>query len=160
MTLLSYIQPKLSLSLATLLLVALASYPTAPTPMSADEQKVREVIGYYFKGAETSDPSYFERAFDVENAHMKAVGTDSTGLQRVRTIPIANAIASWTRNPPEETWGKIHSVDIIDGKLAHATIEILFRGYVYVDVMALYKLNDDWKIVYKTYVSRGRVSDS
>lgn len=91
---------------------------------------------------------------------MKYVRADSTGQQYIGTMPIADAIASWTSQPPEESWGKIHDVKILDDKLAHATIELLFRGRLYVDVMALYKVNDDWKIVNKTYVSRGLYTGS
>ena len=157
---LSNIRPKRTLYLIPFILVTAASALVASTPMSEDEQRVRDVVGLYFKGAETGNASYFERAFDVENAHMKSVRTDSTGLQQIRTTPIARAIEGWTSRPPEESWGKIHTVNVIDGKLAHATIEILFRGTIYVDVLALYKVNDDWKIVNKTYVSRGRVGGS
>ena len=160
MTYLLHTRSKIIMGVTALGLIAASLSLVASSPMSEDEQRVREVVGLYFKGAEKSEASYFERAFDVENGHMKYVRTDSTGHQSIRTIPIAQAIAGWTSRPAEESWGKIHHVNLIDGKLAHATIEILFRGSVYVDVLALYKANDDWKIVNKTFVSRGPVEQS
>ena len=89
---------------------------------------------------------------------MKFVLTDrETGEQSVRRVPIEDAIKGWTSREAEESWGKVLDVSIVDDKLAHATIELLWRGNLYVDVMAMYKVNDEWKIVNKTFVSRGPV---
>jgi hypothetical protein len=123
---------------------------------SQSEQEVRAVMDLYFKGAATAEPSYFEEAFDVENGHMKSIGRSEDGTETVRTTPIPAAIDGWTRHAPEKSWGKVLNVDVIDDRLAHATVELLWRGTIYVDVMGLYKVNDQWKIVNKTFVSRGR----
>lgn len=136
-------------------LIAFSTVAFSPS-MSAAEAEVRETVDLYFKGAVTGEASYFEEAFDVENGHMKYVrGNESDGYT-IRTTPIRDAIAGWTRSPDPESEGQILDVKLLDDKLAHVTLEIFYKGRDYVDVLALYKVGDDWKIVNKTFVSHGR----
>jgi len=136
-------------------LVAVSTVAFSPS-MSATEAEVRETVDLYFKGAVTGEASYFEEAFDLENGDLKSVwGNDADGYA-IRTIPIRDAIAGWTRSPDPESEGQILDVKMVDDKLAHVTLEIFYKGRDYVDVLALYKVGDDWKIVNKTYVSHGR----
>jgi hypothetical protein len=123
---------------------------------SAEEAAVRTAVGYYIKGAQTADAADFERAFAVEIADMKWVWKDpETGVETLGSRPITEAIESWTKAGKAESWGKVVDVRIVDDKLAHATIELLWQEHLYVDVMSLYKVNGEWKIVNKTFVSRG-----
>lgn len=136
--------------------VAVATLALAPKPMSDDETAVRAVAQLYIDGAATVEAEYFNKAFAVPGADMKYVRTDrETGETSLRRVPIEDAIKGWTSRPAEKSWGKVLNVDIIDGKLAHATVEILWGGTIYVDVMAMYKIGDEWKIVNKTFVNRG-----
>jgi len=124
---------------------------------SAEEAAVRDAVGFYIKGAASADAADFERAFAVDVADMKWVRKDrETGVETLGSRPISEAIESWTKAGKGESWGKVVDVRIIDDKLAHATIELLWQEHLYVDVMSLYKLNGEWKIVNKTFVSRGR----
>ncbi len=145
--------------LPSLFALALIVVIAAFAPMSENEKEVRAAMDLYIKGAATAEATYFEQAFAVEIADMKSVRTNDEGVQEVRVRSIKDAIVSWTSAPAQESWGKILDVKIIDDKLAHSTVELLFGGYIYVDVMSLYKVNDQWKIVNKTYVSRGPVTD-
>ncbi|MCI0490914.1 MAG: nuclear transport factor 2 family protein [Blastocatellia bacterium] len=127
---------------------------------SNDDKEIRDVVELYFKGAATSEAHYFEKAFDVANAHMKYVTKDQSGKEMVRIVPITDAIKGWTSRPPEKSWGKILSLDLVDDKMAVAKVEMLYRGTIYVDLLSLYKINGEWKIVNKVFVSRGRVPDA
>lgn len=127
--------------------------------MADQEAAVRATIDLYIGGAASGQAAPFLEAFDP-HADIKSLRTNSeTGLQEIRVTPIEAAIQGWTSRPPEESWGRILDVRIVDDQLAHVSLELLWRGTVYVDVMALYKANDAWKIVGKTYVSRGPVRD-
>lgn len=137
-----------------LALVAIVNL-AASNAMSAAEAEVRETVDLYFKGAVTGEASYFNEAFDLENGHMKSVWGNDTDGYAIHTTPIRDAIAGWTRSPDPASEGQILEVKMLDDKLAHVTLEIFYKGRDYVDVLALYKVGDDWKIVNKTYVSHG-----
>ncbi|MHC5066837.1 MAG: nuclear transport factor 2 family protein [Planctomycetota bacterium] len=146
---------RLLLPIAVLPLVFFMPSLAPADPDAAEIAAVSETLELYFKGAETNEAKYFEQAFDVPNAHMKALRMREGEEPHVQVTPIADAIANWTRGEPQETWGKIHKVRIIDDYLASAEVEILFKGHVYIDLMTLYKVGENWKIVNKTFRSRG-----
>lgn len=143
--------------LPTALLVVVSGMFAATTWYeSAEEAAVRSTMDQYIKGAETREAKYFEKAFAVEIADMKYVRKDrDTGKESLMSVPIPQAIENWTSRGPAESWGKVVDVRVVDEKLAHATVELLWQGHLYVDVMSLYKVNGEWKIVNKTFVSRG-----
>jgi len=121
------------------------------------EKEIRETIGLYFKGAETISPEYFEQAFALGVADMTYVRRDrETGTEVVQRVPIEDAIKGWTSGEAGETWGKITDITVLDNRLAHVTLDILWSGNVYTDVMAMYRVNDEWKIVNKTFVVKER----
>ena len=72
----------------------------------------------------------------------------------VLSVPIRDAIKKWTSRPADESWGKVLSIDIVDGRMAVSKVEMLYRGHIYIDLLSLYKINGDWKIVNKTFVRR------
>ena len=49
---------------------------------------------------------------------------------------------------------EILSLDVVDGSLAVAKVEISREGGSYVDYLVLYRLASGWRIVTKTFVSR------
>ena len=125
---------------------------------SAEEAAVRTAVGYYIDGAKSADPADFQKAFAVDVADMKYVWKDKeTGVESLVSVPITKAIENWTKAGKARSWGKVVDVRIVDDKLAHATIELEWQGNLYVDVMSLYKVNEEWKIVNKTFVGRGKV---
>lgn len=138
--------------------LALGVTTAAVWPAHPAEEGIREAIDHYFKGAELTSAEHFEQAFAVEAADMTFVRADrETGVESVRRVPIADAIQGWTRNPAGETWGKITDIQVLDDRLAHVTLDILWRGVIYTDVMAVYRVNDEWKIVNKTFVVKERL---
>lgn len=142
---------------STLLLVLAVVFAASTWYESKEEAAVRDAVGYYIDGAASADAADFEKAFAVEIADMKSVWKDpETGVEKLSSVPISKAIEGWTKKGKAKSWGKVVDVRIVDDKLAHATIELEWQGNLYVDVMSLYKVNDEWKIVSKTYVSRGK----
>lgn len=79
---------------------------------------------------------------------------EKDGVEALHSVPIREAIKHWTASSPAESWGRVRSVDIVDGKMAIAKVEMLFHGTVYIDLLSLYKVNGAWKIVNKTFVRR------
>ena len=46
----------------------------------------------------------------------------------------------------------IQSLEIIDSQLAVATVKIPLKGSYYIDCLELQKINEEWKIVLKSFV--------
>ena len=136
------------------LVLLLAANPVHSSSQDSDVAGVERAIELYFEAARTHDAELFEEAFDVPNAHLKALRSRPGEPDEVRVVPIRDAIASWVLGEPEPSSGRILSIDVLDGKLATATLEIVFKGRTYVDVMSLYRVSGQWKIVNKVYVSR------
>jgi hypothetical protein len=128
----------------------------SPNAPSEEEAAVKEVAQLYIDGARTGKADLFNEAFYVGVADMKYIHKDrESGDEMVASVPIDEAIPEWVEYSDAESHGEVVDVRIIDDKLAHATIEILWAGHQYVDVMSMYKINGEWKIVNKTFVDRG-----
>ncbi len=76
------------------------------------------------------------------------------GVDGVVSVLIRDAIKRWTSRPADKSWGKVLSIDIVDGHMAAATVEMIYRGHIYLDLLSLHKINGDWKIVNKLFVHR------
>lgn len=123
---------------------------------SASEAAVRAAVQHYIDGAASGSEAEFNTAWDVTAGHMQYVRKGEDGKEAVHVVPIADAIKRWCSAPPAESWGKITDVMIVDDKLAHATVEMLWQGTIYVDYLSLYNVGGEWKIVNKVFVSRGK----
>lgn len=123
---------------------------------SSSEAAVRAAVQHYIDGAATGKEEEFNTAWDVQAGHMKFVRKGDDGKEFVYVVPIADAIKHWCAAPPAESWGKITDVSIVDDKMAHVKVEMLWQGTIWVDYLSLLKVNGDWKIVSKLFVSRGK----
>lgn len=139
--------------LAAAVIAGVGSIIYAGTGTSADYASVHTVINSYFEGARTATSAPFEKAWELENGRMVFVRRKD-GVDGVVSVPIRDAIKRWTSRPADESWGKVLSIDIVDGRMAVAKVEMLYRGHIYIDLLSLYKINGDWKIVNKLFVRR------
>ncbi len=139
--------------LAIAVIAGVGSIIYAGTGTSADYESVHAVIDSYFEGARTATSAPFEKAWELENGRMVFVRRKD-GVDGVVSVPIRDAIKRWTSKPADESWGKVLSIDIVDGRMAVSKVEMLYRGNIYIDFLSLYKINGDWKIVNKTFVRR------
>ncbi len=139
--------------LAAGVIAGVGSVIYAEARTSADYASVHAVIDSYFEGARTATSAPFEKAWELENGRIVFVRRKD-GIDGVISVPIRDAIKSWTSKPADESWGKVLSIDIVDGRMAAAKVEMLYRGHIYIDLLSLYKINGDWKIVNKTFVRR------
>lgn len=120
---------------------------------TADYAAVHATIDSYFEGAKTATAAPFEKAWDLEHGRMVYVKLQD-GVETLQAVPIKDAIKSWTSKPAEESWGKVLSIEVTDGRMAAVMVEMLYRGNIYVDLLSLYKINGEWKIVNKQFVRR------
>ena len=72
-------------------------------------------------------------------------------------MTFSEVLARGSRPQPE--YGlryEIQALDVIDDRLAVARVEQSRKGGSYVDVLVLYRIAGEWRIVTKTFVSRSR----
>jgi protease I len=148
------VKPLQALSLAAVAVATISTLAFAAQE-SSDEQAVRRRIDLYFEGAKTGKAEPFEKAWDTQTGVMLHV-SKREGTEQLRATPAAEAIKGWASRPAAESWGKVLSLDIVDGKLAVAKVEMLWQGTIYVDYLSLYKIKGEWKIVSKVFVGRGK----
>jgi hypothetical protein len=141
-----------SLALAVVAVAAAVVFPSQTG--SPDDAGVRAAVELYFRGVAMNSADDLNRCFDP-NAHLKLVRRNDAGTEQVVAVPIDRAIASWTSRPHAKSWGRIVSVEQIDGRIAVVKAEVLWQGHLYLDVLTLYRVNSEWHIVDKIFVDEG-----
>jgi hypothetical protein len=140
---------KNSLSLASLLLVAVASTAQAQAPQSAEEKNVMAVITRVFDGMKEADSAKVRTAF-APGARFSSVGTRANP----DTI-VYQAVDGWLAGiaGSNKTWEeKLKNVRItVDGNMASAWMDYTFHlngalRHCGVDSIELLKVKGEWKI--------------
>jgi hypothetical protein len=119
-----------------------------------DEEGIRAAVGGYFAGLETRDAGALRRCF-APCAHLKFVRKAVDGSEEAVAVPIDRAIDSWMSAPPAPTRGSVLSVDQPGADLAVVKAEVLWQGRLYLDVLTLYRVGGEWRIVDKVFVNKG-----
>lgn len=124
-------------------------------PKTGDEyQAVIDTAFNYFNGAAKGDQDLLAKAFDMEFGHIKMVRVDEeTGKETIRSVPLGE-FAKVFKKATQDTWtADILSVDIVDNKMAMVKLDFHTPKNHYVDYLIMYKRNDNWRIINKTFVS-------
>lgn len=138
---------------ALLLVVALAAAAAAVwLPTSAqdkDEAGVRKAIDYYLQGHATGDGEHHKKAFHPE-AKLFWI-RDGQFAQRTS----AEYIAGSSGKPAADEAQRKRSIEMIDitGNAAVAKVVLDYPHTRFTDYMSLLKIDGEWKIVNKTFVS-------
>ena len=136
----------------TAALAALLNLSTAERPRSADEHAaVHAAVDGYLDGVAKADAALLERVWDLDQGRMVFVRARD-GNETVVDVPIRDAIQRWTSRTPDPSSGRVLSINIIDGRMALAQVDMVYGPHHYVDLLSLYKVNGAWKIVNKTFV--------
>lgn len=108
---------------------------------------IEETINHYFDGMINHNSDSIKKAF-TPTASMKWV--EKGEYKEV------NAVSALTEyldaNKPTKSIARITSVNV-QGNAANVGLEIEYETFTFVDYMHLLKINDDWKIVSKTYTT-------
>ena len=120
----------------------------------SDVSSIRETIERYVVGWRTGDLELLAEAFAVEEGVVLWRSGDP-GQQVLDGMTFEEILARGSRPNPGygEPW-EILDLDVVDGALAVAKVEISRSGGSYVDYLVLYKLARGWRIVTKTFVTR------
>ncbi|MBD0325397.1 MAG: nuclear transport factor 2 family protein [Pyrinomonadaceae bacterium] len=135
------------LSVAILTVAVAVWWPTSA--QDKDEAGVRQAIEYYFQGHATGNGENHKKAFHTE-AKLFWI-RDGQFAQRTSAEYIAGA----SGKPAADEAQRKRSIEMIDitGNAAVAKVVLDYPQVRFTDYMSLLKINGEWKIVNKTFVS-------
>lgn len=144
------------LQIITLFCIGLLSISGHATSITGQEYKAVVDTAYdYFNGAANGDQSLLSGAFDMDFGHVKMINIDKeTGKETIRTV-LLKEFAGYFKQATKDTWtAKVLSVDIVDGKMAMVKLDFDTPKNHYIDYLVMYKRNDNWRIINKTFVAK------
>jgi Putative lumazine-binding len=135
------------LSFAILTVAVAVWWPTSA--QDKDEAGVRQAIEYYFQGHATGNGEHHKKAFHTE-AKLFWI-RDGQFAQRTSAEYIAGA----SGKPAADEAQRKRTIEMIDitGNAAVAKVVLDYPQVRFTDYMSLLKINGEWKIVNKTFVS-------
>ncbi|MEM9618809.1 MAG: nuclear transport factor 2 family protein [Pseudomonadota bacterium] len=115
--------------------------------MNDDPEKIAAAVNQYVFGAARKDYEAISEAFDVPNAQMKLISQKEC-REIVVTIPIELVWKKiWSTLPDrKQIFADILSLDIRLEKMATVIVN---NSDIFLDLLTLYKVNGQWKIVDK-----------
>jgi hypothetical protein len=124
----------------------------AESVINNDHQDVVNTAYNYFNGVSNGDQALLAKTFEMDYGHMKMVSIDKeTGQEYIKTVPFKE-FAGYFNTPTKDTWqANVLSVDIVDGKMAMVKLDFDTPKTHYVDYLVMYKINNQWRIVNKTF---------
>lgn len=141
------------IKLITIVVLIFAIYliPWSSNAQSQDSLSITQAIDNYIIGWRTGNSDLLTKAFDTDAGVILWVdrSEESEKLKSMKLADLAN------REKTQEGYGvgyTVESLKIIDSKIAVATVKIPARKGHYIDILELQKINEDWKIVLKSFV--------
>lgn len=110
-------------------------------------QLIETTINYYFDGLVNHKPESLEKAF-TKTATMKSADGEFSEVNAIEALS-----AYVNANEPVKTKTSITSISVV-GNAASVQLELEYETFSYVDFMHLLKIDGEWKIVSKTYVTK------
>jgi len=144
-----------TVSLYTIGVLFFCSMASSAKPVTGSEYEAVVATAYtYFNGAAKGDQAMLAKAFDLEFGHVKMITKDKeTGKETIRTVGLEE-FAGFFKKATKDTWeAKVLSVDIVDNKMAMVKLNFETPKTHYIDYLVMYKREDNWKIINKTFVS-------
>jgi len=134
-----------------LLLGALASKATVPA-QGSEEAAVRAAIEHYFRGHATGNGEHFRKVFHPDSKLFWIKDGKLTQLTSEEYISRASG------KPPADEAERKRSITSIDitGNAAVVKVLLDYPSARLTDYMSMLKIDGEWKIVNKTFVSEPR----
>lgn len=126
------------------------------------KEQIDKTIRGYFEGYMNGNLEKLAVAFDTTSGHLYANKVENS-KSTIMPHKFGNVVKRWAKNAQtkpyseaeiKQSYYKILFLDITDDKAAVAKIEIKLGQNLFVDYLSLYKSNENWKIVGKTYVQK------
>lgn len=137
-----------------MLSISLSAPSQAESITGKEYQAVVATAYNYFNGAANGDQKLLAKAFDQEFGDVKMITVnDDTGQESIRTVTLKE-FAGYFKNATTDIWqANILSVDIVDNKMAMVKLDFNTAKSHYIDYLVMYKRENDWRIINKTFVA-------
>lgn len=142
-------------SIITAVFSLLLSLPSHAESVEGKEYQAVVATAYnYFNGAANGDQELLLSAFDADFGDVKMIRTDKeTGKEVIRTVPFKE-FAGYFKKATKDKWeANILSVDIVDDKMAMVKLNFHTPKTHYIDYLVMYKRDNNWRIINKTFVA-------
>jgi len=143
------------------IVLLITSFPLFSQVTHSDTQLIISTIENYFNGYIERDSHQLNKAFDTQNGTMKVPTKTKDGKVNFENKYFSDIIPKWSsreRLSPsilDNCSLEILNVDIIEGRMSTAKINMKVDNTTYIDVLSLQKINQEWKITNKMYVILG-----
>ena len=125
----------------------------AQADKATDKVAIEAAVNDYFQGQGEASQARLFRAFAADHATMVGVVKDDNGKEIIKSWKDMNSVLNkWAANENPvggDRDGEILSLDIVDDRLAVVLFRSTNRFY---DALTLTKINNEWKIIGKSYV--------
>jgi len=126
---------------------------TTQAETAPDKAAIEAAVNDYFQGQGEASETRLFRAFAADHATMVGVVKDDDGKEIIKSWKdMTSVLDKWSTNKNPvggDRDGEILSMNIVDDRLA----VVLFRSTTrFYDALTLAKLNNEWKIIGKSYV--------
>jgi len=149
------VKPTKIYSLITAMLFLLFSMSNHAESVTGKEyQAVVNTAYNYFNGAANGDQELLAKAFDMDFGHVKMIVIDKeTGKETIKSVSLKD-FSKYFKNATKDKWqAKVLSVDIVNDKMAMVKLNFETSKTHYIDYLVMYKRENNWRIVNKTFVA-------
>ena len=126
---------------------------SAHADKASDKVAIEAAVYDYFQGQGEASKTRLFRAFSADNATMVGVVKDDNGKEIIKSWKDMNSVLNkWAANKKPvggNRDGEILSLNVVDDRLAVVLFRAENRFY---DALTLAKLNNEWKIIGKSYI--------
>jgi len=133
----------------------LSTLSYAESVTGKEYQAVVKTAYNYFNGAAEGDQELLSKAFDLEFGDVKMITVNKeTGKETIRTVSLKE-FSSYFKKATKDTWvANILSVDIVNDKMAMVKLDFDTPKTHYIDYLVMYKRENEWRIINKTFVAK------
>lgn len=142
---------RLPLFFSFALLPLLLTLP-AQAQETTDEAQLHQLMEGYIVGWREADTERLRNVFD-EAGHVLWVSKNA-GTETLNARTFAETLERRKKQPEYGLDWEILNLDIVDGKLAVVKLHLSRKGGSYIDFLVCQKIEDQWRIVNKTFVVR------
>lgn len=138
----------------------LLSFASFSQETKTTEALITETVENYFYGYINRDIDLLNKAFDLENGTMKVPIKEGDTIVGFRNRYFKEVVPKWGNREklPKEQLDNckltILFLDIVDEQMAIVKISMKVDTIIYIDLLSVQKIKDDWKITNKTYTVR------
>ncbi len=120
---------------------------------TTDKELIHKMLSNYVEGWREGDEAKLRSVFALDEGRVVWIAT-ADGKEKLQAMTFEKIVQRGKKQPAYGLEWDILALDIIDGRLAVAKLEISRKGGSYVDILTCHKIEGQWRIVNKAFVTR------